>query len=1151
MPQRVIFMKKILSVILIMLSVMAISASSDMLTISEGDIDGVKLYAPDGSVLDAFEPVGKNGMVIQTDGDGKRFTSLFGDIYLKDDSLLAITGYEDASPSLYLVYGDMSLTLTSDISLTVYTPSIAAELPGRGEYVFTSTDTAELFMNFSDNDVTVLDGLRNIRENVPSMSTLDLLAWPRIVSEASAAEYYANSSTGDKVIFDEPAEPVFEEPVVEVIPEEPVIEEPVVIAELETEEEVIPEKQTTPYAPIVLEPSIVIGEEEEVSTPSAPVVFDPIIAIEETAEIEEPAIPAKPTVSMKIAIEEPVQTTVAEAETEPGTESTSEEIPESPSQEVSSTAEKAMPFDLRIYGRAYADIEGNKAITASVQPYFYVGAFTLGLNIDPYEIYETVKNYDTYSISDWIGFGASLISEISYENDILSVRADRYTLLAGDMAGLTTDKRHEWDGMYSALSFNHTLDTEYYSHRVWFDDLSFSREKYGQPVGAGGAEISFSVGNAYPISLTIGLTTEITPNTIKDTMLYPAVGLYVPFIYSESVDFGLKATAAVSFESDNFTFKPFPQHGMLITALLPVSVGGFYGEIGSAYSTDGMHYGMIGNTLFTPERGDYISVIAKAGYSCGYFGIEGHGWLDIDLDKKAISGKNSYAEVNAYAQLYGLKVLGGFRTTFSDFKNAYQYYAGVGADLGPMESRMLLGYNSEDRFSLTFTGSISALGRDKEKTYYDSDFPVRGSLELGFRYDFGNDKTTMLITPHVVFGNEDYMLALRAPLEMEYWDGTFVLAGFNGHSIWNFGLTGTANDNQKIYRIVTDTFALIDRIKLGDAEDTLLYLLADRDYIKNGTLFTDFGSENSLSLRAGFNFPNLSLGVYVDNAEAPHIVEGSLAFYPSDSNGFALRFNVPGEMLIKDLKNYALLFYPEIRMDFPFADKSVMFSIYALGKISTVYKDGEMKSANIIYDFGNNRMEDWMAGAAFTLDFDVFALNLEGGVRSGRLAPDMFNEFTLMRHDTAGTLIELVNPQSVDLALKGYGKASFDILLDNFTFSFAYTAADVMAFVDKAPEDFLSVAVSGTISDTTTLYASFAKENFVPSLFEKKDFLGYMKNDTIFRIGADFSFGHAGFTAELATRFVPDATDPDEYINITKMSADSTVALTIKSRISF
>ena len=72
MPQRVIFMKKILSVILIMLSVMAISASSDMLTISEGDIDGVKLYAPDGSVLDAFEPVGKNGMVIQTDGDGKR-----------------------------------------------------------------------------------------------------------------------------------------------------------------------------------------------------------------------------------------------------------------------------------------------------------------------------------------------------------------------------------------------------------------------------------------------------------------------------------------------------------------------------------------------------------------------------------------------------------------------------------------------------------------------------------------------------------------------------------------------------------------------------------------------------------------------------------------------------------------------------------------------------------------------------------------------------------------------------------------------------------------------------------------------------------------------------------------------------------------------
>ena len=184
-------MKKILSVILIMLSVMTITASSEMLSLSEGNIDGVRLYSSDGSELDALSPVGRNGMVIQTDGDGKLFTSSFGDIYLEGDSLLAVTGYEDAAPSLYLVYGNMSIMLTSDIELSIFTPAISVLLPGQGEYVFSSTDESESFMNFSDSTVTVHDGLRGVDEDVPSMQSIDLLAWPREAEAVTAAEYYA------------------------------------------------------------------------------------------------------------------------------------------------------------------------------------------------------------------------------------------------------------------------------------------------------------------------------------------------------------------------------------------------------------------------------------------------------------------------------------------------------------------------------------------------------------------------------------------------------------------------------------------------------------------------------------------------------------------------------------------------------------------------------------------------------------------------------------------------------------------------------------------------------------------------------------------------------------------------------------------------
>ena len=1128
-------MKKILSVILIMLSVMTITASSEMLSLSEGNIDGVRLYSSDGSELDALSPVGRNGMVIQTDGDGKLFTSSFGDIYLEGDSLLAVTGYEDVAPSLYLVYGNMSIMLTSDIELSIFTPAISVLLPGQGEYVFSSTDESESFMNFSDSTVTVHDGLRGVDEDVPSMQSIDLLAWPREAEAVTAAEYYANSASGSKVIYDAPAipsEPTMTEPSASIVSEEAEQAEPVA----ETEETV----PSVPSMPVVLEPSIAIDETAEL--PEEPVIIvpeEPVIT--ETPEVsEEPETVAEPEV-VEAVEEEVVESEIVEEEPVITTPSITEEP--------AAIAEDHLPFDIRLQGRAYVDQNNHSAIGASIQPYFSTGAFTIGFNIDPFIIYDVAVNSDTYSISDWIRFGSSFIDSIIYENDVVSIRADRASLLDGDKAGLSGTLRHEWDN-YTALSFNHEVNTEYYSHRLWFDDLSFTRMKdeAGNALAAGGLELSFSAGDAYPITLTIGAVAEVYPDAIKSSMLYPEASLYIPFIYSDDVSFGLRAGAAISMKAEDLTFSPFERDGLLATALLPFSAYGFYGEVGAAYSTGEMHYGMVGNNAYNPEPGEFISAVAKLGYSNEFFGIEGFGLIDVDFNEKAINKANSYVEANAYVNLFGVKLLGGFRSAFADFNTEYEYYAGLGADLGPMESRMLLGYNNENKFSLSFVGSISTFGKDKEKSYYESDFPISGSLELGYRYDIFNGSNLMLVTPRVEFGNDEYAIALRAPFEMDLETGAFRLAGFNGHELWDFGTGEYKSTDEQIYRIITDSFALVDRIKLGDEEDTLAYILADRNYIKKGTLFTGFGSEDSLSVRLGFNFPNLSMGVYVDNAEAPHIVEGSLAFYPADNEGFALRLNVPGEILISSLKDYALLFYPEIRLDFPFAEKSYMFSIYALGKISTVYEGGVMKMANVLYDFRNERMDDWMAGAAFSLNIDEFGFTAEGGVRSGRIAPEMFNEFTLLRHDTAGTLTEILDA-AYPMDMKWYGKLAFSVDYDFFDFRIAYTVSDFLALATADSADLLSVAISGNVSENAKLYAAFTKDNFASSLLSKTDFLGYFRNDTIFRLGADFSFGHAGFTAELATSFLPS--ENSTYVNVLDMNKEASVSLTIKSRLSF
>ena len=818
-------MKKILSVILIMLSVMTITASSEMLSLSEGNIDGVRLYSSDGSELDALSPVGRNGMVIQTDGDGKLFTSSFGDIYLEGDSLLAVTGYEDAAPSLYLVYGNMSIMLTSDIELSIFTPAISVLLPGQGEYVFSSTDESESFMNFSDGTVTVHDGLRGVDEDVPSMQSIDLLTWPREAEAVTAAEYYANSASGSKVIYDAPAipsEPTMTEPSASIVSEEEEQAEPVA----ETEETV----PSVPSMPVVLEPSIAIDETAEL--PEEPVIIVPEEPVRtETPEVsEEPETVAEPEV-VEAVEEEVVESEIVEEEPVITTPSITEE-PEA-------IAEDHLPFDIRLQGRAYVDQNNHSAIGASIQPYFSTGAFTIGFNIDPFIIYDVAVNSDTYSISDWIRFGSSFIDSIIYENDVVSIRADRASLLDGDKAGLSGTLRHEWDN-YTALSFNHEVNTEYYSHRLWFDDLSFTRMKdeAGNALAAGGLELSFSAGDAYPITLTIGAVAEVYPDAIKSSMLYPEASLYIPFIYSDDVSFGLRAGAAISMKAEDLTFSPFERDGLLATALLPFSAYGFYGEVGAAYSTGEMHYGMVGNTAYNPEPGEFISAVAKLGYSNEFFGIEGFGLIDVDFNEKAINKANSYVEANAYVNLFGVKLLGGFRSAFADFNTEYEYYAGLGADLGPMESRMLLGYNNENKFSLSFVGSISTFGKDKEKSYYESDFPISGSLELGYRYDIFNGSNLMLVTPRVEFGNDEYAIALRAPFEMDLETGAFRLAGFNGHELWDFGTGEYKSTDEQIYRIITDSFALVDRIKLGDEEDTLAYILADRNYIKKGTLFT-------------------------------------------------------------------------------------------------------------------------------------------------------------------------------------------------------------------------------------------------------------------------------------------------------------------------
>ena len=189
-------MKKILATIMVLLCVLTAASAAPALSLSEGNIDGITVYAPDGRKLDPLSDVGESGMVIRTGEASAAFVSDYGDIHLEGNTLLAVTGFDIESPSLYLVYGGMSVVTKDDLSITVFTPASRTSIMAAGEYAFVSTDEAERFANLSAGTVMAYDAIRGTETAVGPMEEIDYLAWPRSISELSEDDFMSISVTG-------------------------------------------------------------------------------------------------------------------------------------------------------------------------------------------------------------------------------------------------------------------------------------------------------------------------------------------------------------------------------------------------------------------------------------------------------------------------------------------------------------------------------------------------------------------------------------------------------------------------------------------------------------------------------------------------------------------------------------------------------------------------------------------------------------------------------------------------------------------------------------------------------------------------------------------------------------------------------------------
>lgn len=218
-----------------------LAAGTDPLFLCEGNMDSVMLYTPDGQPADPLGGIAQDGYVVRTSGSDVVFTSVFGDITVSDGTILAITGYNLESPSLYLIDGSVTLDVNAVEGLNLYTPTSRYTIPGSGSYTASYTAESDRFTNWNGGDVLLYDALRRGGSTISSAHYSDLLAGlfnvPLYASPAEAQEL------GEEPVII----PEEEVPAVTGTPEEPVTA---------TEEEDLtgPEAPvTTPVEPIVEE----------------------------------------------------------------------------------------------------------------------------------------------------------------------------------------------------------------------------------------------------------------------------------------------------------------------------------------------------------------------------------------------------------------------------------------------------------------------------------------------------------------------------------------------------------------------------------------------------------------------------------------------------------------------------------------------------------------------------------------------------------------------------------------------------------------------------------------------------------------------------------------------------------------------------------
>ncbi len=845
----------------------------------------------------------------------------------------------------------------------------------------------------------------------------------------------------------------------------------------------------------------------------------------------------------------------------------------------SARSDKKFNFDITFNTRTYYDSQNIRSIVFSILPSFRYGSFDFTLNLDPIAIAAYKQNRTAL---DWVGYAFNFIETLKIrspkENFTLAI--DKNSYIKGDALGLWSGYNHLWDQEDVPLTFETAFKSTYFDFRLFAKDLTFGRfaQEISEDLERGsdkgmnlfGGNFDFKFSKAYPFSLSLGVVSSFVYDDVKSSNIYPEVSIYLPFVYTNSFDIGLDFGFATKIPYRNPKLD-LAQNGFIFSAEMPLKIQKFTANFGVHYSDPGtqgskngdIHYLGLDTYGYKPVMGDdgIISLSAYLAMDTSWIGFNIELVEDVEMSTMKFVNENSLINASFYVGPQAVKFRAG--VVMQNFTEWYEYedrarlFGGLDFDIGGIETNFRIGINSltDKDFFLSYSAKASFLGKKSDRKELGYNFPLYIDLVTGYDYRFDESKTIFKAMPVFTIGRDDHLFALRIPLSLTFKeDGSFGIDGTNGREFWDFG--GTEVNAKKIFNAVTDAFSFIDEIRLGNQYKSTAYLNVERDYFYNGTLFTNFGSHDSLSLVTGLNFSDVQIQLFADNIEQPHIANFSIDTALGGINWLSFGFDIPSEFYFMDEENFSLFFYPTISLNLPVFSKYLTLGIYSAGTISTQYKNGQpqVDETKILFDFNNKSFISSMIGIDLSIATGgAFTFNIQGGYRTGALTPDMYTIFT-------STYNQMPSFDGQSYNDGWYAKLLIDIATKPFNITMAYSVIDFATFFTNPKDvehDILSFEAKFQLNKSIGIFGSYHRKGFV-SLFNQKpnkwtDIFNNM--DTIYSVGMTFDYGIVSLEAAFSSKPLTDGFSVARpFVNINNgydTNLKTTPALTISTRFHF